>query len=95
MRPVHVFAFKMQIDPSRAGSARPTGSQRGVGARAVVDQSLDRPGLTAVKTGPNRRPLAFGIRRVDVAEDENVLTRNRQPRQPAHATVGAMLMPVG
>ena len=52
-----------------------------------MDEPFDRPGPTPVKARPDRGSFPRGIRRVDVAEDQNVRARDRESGETTHAAV--------
>ena len=75
-----------QVNPAftlRAGTARVEGR---VGKGTFGDEALQRPGLAAVETGPDRSMVAASGA-LNVAEDEDVLVLDGQSHEAAHQAI--------
>ena len=86
--------FEMQVDPTFTGSPWHSGRQRRIRTGTIIDESFYGPTLPPIETRPYGGTFSLGIRGINVTENQNILTGDRQSHESSHATIRPMLMAI-
>ena len=85
----------MEVNVIFRRGAGPAGIEGGIAAGAREDEAFNGPRFTTIKTGPDGALFAGRFGSVNIAENENVLAIDRKADEATHATIGAVLVPIG